>query len=201
LLLPSNYTYIYGKASDSDGIASYLWTKLSGPSANVVGATESRIRVSNLVAGTYVFRLTVKDTKGYSSSDDMVLYVKSSTTASTSTSTSGNDSPIAYAGADKNLYLPSNTIRLYGSAKDTDGKVISYKWTQYSGPSRTAISYSNYASCTVHYLKQGNYTFRLTVKDNDGAVDTDDVMVKVLDGTVSVVPVNPSLERTGSVEG
>jgi hypothetical protein len=39
------------------------------------------------------------------------------------------------------------------------------------------------------------------VKDNDGAVDTDDVMVKVLDGTVSVVPVNPSLERTGSVEG
>ena len=207
LLLSSSYTYIQGTASDPDGIASYLWTKVSGPGISIAGATGSRIRVTNFVAGTYVFRLTVKDRNGNTASDDMVLYVKSSSTATTtspttSTSTSsGNYAPIANAGADRSLTLPSNTIKLYGSAKDSDGKIVSYKWTQYSGPTRIAISYSLYPTCTVHYLKQGTYVLRLTVKDNEGAVDTDDVAVRVSDGTVSVIPLDSSLERAGTVEG
>ena len=211
LLVPSTtYTYIQGKASDPDGIASYLWTKVSGPGISVAWATTSRIRVTNFVAGTYVFRLTVKDSKGNTSSDEMILYVKSSSTASrtttttttsTSSTSSGNYAPVASAGADKSLRLPTNTIKLYGSAKDSDGKIVSYQWTQYSGPTRLAISYSRYATCQVHYLKQGTYVMRLTVKDNEGAVDTDDVAVRVSDGTVSVVPLDSSLERAGAVEG
>lgn len=213
--LPSTATYITGTASDPDGIASWQWTKVSGPAAGITGPTGSRIRVYNLVAGTYVFRLTVKDKKGNAKSDDMTLYVKSSSTASTSTSTSpssstssGNAAPVAYAGADKTITRPTNTVKLYGSAKDSDGRIVSYQWAQYSGPTKTAISYSRYATCTVHYLKQGNYYFRLTVKDNDGAVDSDEVMVKVLDGTVSVVPVDDSfvpvddsLEEATTLEG
>lgn len=203
----SSYTYIQGTASDPDGIASYLWTKVSGPGISITGATGSRIRVTNFVAGTYVFRLTVKDTKGNTSSDEMVLYVKSSSTASTTTTTnststsSGNSAPVAYAGADRNLTLPTNTIKLYGSAKDSDGKIVSYQWSQYSGPTRVAISYSRYPTCQVHYLKQGTYVMKLTVKDDDGAVATDHVSVKVSDGTVSVTPLDSSLERAGSVEG
>ena len=207
LLLSSSYAYIQGTASDPDGIASYLWTKISGPGISIAGATGSRIRVTNFVAGTYVFRLTVKDRLGNTSSDEMVLYVKSSSTASTTTTTnststsSGNNAPVAYAGADKTLTLPTNTIKLYGSAKDSDGRIVSYQWTQYSGPTRVAISYSRYATCQVHYLKQGTYVLRLTVKDNEGAVDTDHVAVRVSDGTVSVVPLDSSLEKAGTVEG
>ena len=204
VLLPTNALYIQGSASDPDGIASWLWTKVSGPAAGITGATGSRIRAYNLVAGTYVFRVTVKDTKGNAKSDDMIVYVKSSTTTTTTTTTrtsSGNYAPVANAGADKTLLLPGNSIHLAGSAKDSDGQVVSYKWTQVSGPTQTAVSYSNYATCKVQYLKQGTYTFRLTVKDDDGAVDTDDVIVKVSDGNVSIIPMNISLESNLSVEG
>ena len=210
LLLPDNYTYITGTASDPDGIASWLWTKVSGPSAGITGATGSRIRVYNLVAGTYTFRLTVKDKKGNIKSDDMNLYVKSSSTTSTSsgstssgttTSTTANKAPIAYAGTDRTISLPTSTVKLYGNAKDYDGKVVHYVWSQYSGPTRATIYNGRYPTCTVSYLKQGTYYFKLTVKDDDGAVDSDNVKVQVNDGNVSVIPVDNSLENTAALEG
>lgn len=206
VLLPTNALYIQGAASDADGIASWLWTKVSGPAASITGSTGSRIRAYNLVAGTYVFRLTVKDTKGNAKSDDMIVYVQGSTTTTTTTTTttktiSGNAAPVANAGADKALLLPSNTIKLAGSATDSDGKIVSYRWTQYSGPTQTAISYFRYPTCTVHYLKQGNYYFRLTVTDDKGAVDTDDVLVKVSDGNVSIVPIDVSLQSDPATAG
>jgi len=208
LILPSNYTYITGTASDPDGIASWLWTKISGPSVGITGATGSRIRVYNLVAGTYTFRLTVKDKKGNVKSDDMILYVKSSSTASTSgTSTSGgttttaNKAPIVYAGADKTITLPTSSVKLYGSATDYDGKVAHYVWSQHSGPTKAVITNSIYPTCTVSYLRQGTYYFKLTVKDDDGAVANDNVKVQVNDGNVSVTPVEVSLETSSTMEG
>lgn len=208
LILPSNYTYITGTASDPDGIASWLWTKISGPSVGITGATGSRIRVYNLVAGTYTFRLTVKDKKGNVKSDDMILYVKSSSTASTSgTSTSGgttttaNKAPIVYAGADKTITLPTSSVKLYGSATDYDGKVAHYVWSQHSGPTKAVITNSIYPTCTVSYLRQGTYYFKLTVKDDDGAVANDNVKVQVNDGNVSVTPVEGSLETSSTMEG
>lgn len=208
LYLPSSYTYITGTASDPDGIASWQWTKVSGPYVEIIGATGERIRVSNVVAGTYVFRLTVKDSKGNMKSDDMTLYVKGSTTSSTSTSTStssptssGNAAPVAYAGVDKTITRPTNTVLLGGSGKDSDGNIVSYEWKQIGGPTQTVVNFWRYATCKIQYLQVGNYYFRLTVKDDDGATATDDVMVKVLDGSVSVIPIGDSIEETSAMEG
>ncbi|HEY0741303.1 MAG TPA: PKD domain-containing protein [Chryseosolibacter sp.] len=71
---------IVGSASDPDGsIASYKWTKVSGPSISMSNTTTPKLWASNLIAGTYYFRLTVTDNKGGTKYDDMKLVVSSST--------------------------------------------------------------------------------------------------------------------------
>jgi hypothetical protein len=186
ITLPTNYVYIQGSASDSDGIASYAWTKVSGGTASLSGQTTSKVKAYNLAAGTYVFRLTVKDTKGNAKYDDVNVTVSGSTTT--------NTAPVANAGADKTLTLPTNSVKLYGSAKDGDGTIASYRWTQYGGPSAATIGNATSAEASISGLKEGYYYFRLTVKDNDGASDYDNVLVKVVNGTVSIISEDISFE-------
>lgn len=190
LTLPTNYVYIQGTASDTDGIASYQWTKVTGGTASLGGSTTSKVKAYNLLAGTYVFRLTVKDKLGNSKSDDVTVTVLQSST----NTTTANVAPVANAGANKSITLPTSSVKLYGSAKDSDGTIAAYKWTQYGGPSTATISYSTTATATVSGLKAGNYYFRLTVKDNAGATHSDNVLVKVASGSVSFIIGEESLE-------
>lgn len=187
ITLPTNSLYIQGTASDSDGIASYQWTKVSGGSASLSGQTTSKLRAYNLLAGTYVFRLTVKDTKGTAKYDDVkvTVYSGSSTT---------NLAPVASAGYDKTLTLPTNSVKLSGSARDSDGTIASYQWTQYGGPSAATITNATSPAATFSNLIAGNYYFRLTVKDNDGAADSDNVLVKVVNGVASVISLESSMD-------
>src|SRR5690606_25359108 len=171
ITLPTNSVELQGSASDADGIASYTWTKVSGGTASLSGQTTSKLKASNLVAGTYVFRLTVKDNKGLAKSDDVAVTVKKS---------SGNVAPVANAGPDRTVTLPTSSVKLNGSAKDSDGTIASYKWTQYGGPTTATISGSTSATATVSNLKEGKYYFRLTVKDNSGASHYDNMLVKVV---------------------
>jgi hypothetical protein len=187
LTLPANALYIQGTAADADGsIASFQWTKVSGGAASLNGQTTSKVRAYNLVAGVYVFRLTVKDNKGASKYDDVQVTVKSA-------STSTNAAPIANAGPDKSVTLPTTSIKLYGSAKDSDGSIASYQWTQYGG---TAVSIGNRttATPTISGLKEGKFYFRLTVKDNDGATDYDNILVKVSSTSVTMTAESSSFE-------
>ncbi|HEX8038884.1 MAG TPA: PKD domain-containing protein, partial [Chryseosolibacter sp.] len=123
ITLPTSDVYIQGTASDADGsIASYKWTKISGGAASLGGATTAKLHAYSLVAGTYVFRLTVADDKGATKYDDMTVTVLSSTT---------NVAPVAYAGPDKTT--ASTSITISGSGTDKDGKIVSYKWIKYYG--------------------------------------------------------------------
>lgn len=189
LTLPTNSVYIQGSASDSDGIASYQWAKVSGGTSSLSGQATSKLRAYNLLAGTYIFRLTVKDTKGNSKYDDVKVIVQGSTSTSTT-----NLAPVANAGANKSLILPTNSVKLSGYGKDSDGSIVSYKWTQYGGPTTATISNSTTATATVSGLKAGNYYFRLTVKDNDGASHSDNVLVKVANGTAYLIESGSSFD-------
>lgn len=67
---------LYGTATDSDGIvASYTWTKISGPTATLSNSTTKTLKVSNLRKGIYIFRLQVKDNSGNTDSDYVKLTV------------------------------------------------------------------------------------------------------------------------------
>ena len=74
--LPTTSVKLKATAADPDGsVASYQWTKKSGPSATMSNAKSSELTVSNLVEGNYIFSVTVKDNKGASSSDEVKVSV------------------------------------------------------------------------------------------------------------------------------
>ena len=78
ITLPVNSVSLSGSGTDQDGsITSYAWTKVSGPQATISNASSAQTTISNLVAGTYVFRLTVKDNKAASATNDVSIIVKS----------------------------------------------------------------------------------------------------------------------------
>src|SRR5690606_34728473 len=79
---PTNAVYLEGSASDKDGsIVSLKWTKVSGGSASLSGATTAKLRAYNLVEGTYTFRLTAEDDKGATKSDDVKVTASKSSGA------------------------------------------------------------------------------------------------------------------------
>jgi hypothetical protein len=90
-----------------------------------------------------------------------------------------NQSPIASAGQDQTITLPTSMATLNGSGSDADGSIASYAWSKVSGPSQGNIASPSSASTSVTGLAEGSYTFRLTVRDNDGATAFDDVVVSV----------------------
>lgn len=167
--LPTNSTTLPGSGSDPDGsISSYLWTKISGPSATLSNASTPVLSLSSLVQGIYVFRLTVTDNNASSGSDDISLTVQSA-----------NVPPIANAGPSQTITLPTNSISLVGSGTDSDGNITSYLWEKVSGPS-VSISGSTTPSLSLNNLVVGSYVFRLTVTDNNGATGTSQTNVTVL---------------------
>ncbi len=174
LTLPTNSATIYGSATDGDGsVVSYAWTKKSGGSVTLGGASSKTLSASNMVAGTYVFSLSVKDDKGAIDTDDVTVVVKSSTTSSTT-----NTAPVANAGSDRVVVLPTTSTAITGSGTDSNGSIASYSWAKVSGGS-VSISGNTTSTLKLSNLVAGTYTFRLTVKDNNGATDTDDVVVIV----------------------
>jgi hypothetical protein len=171
ITLPANSISIIGSANDADGsISSYRWSKVSGGAVTLSGTASPTLKASGLVAGSYVFRLTVKDNGGAVKSDDMKLVVKSSTTTT-------NVAPVVSAGPNRLIALPVSYVTLFGSASDKDGKIASIKWTKVSGGT-CAFSSTTALRPTIRQFAPGTYVFRITVTDNKGAVKSDDVTMK-----------------------
>src|SRR5207237_7057154 len=93
----------------------------------------------------------------------------------------GNQPPIANAGVDNSMALSWNYWpTLFGTtSKDYDGWIAAFKWTKVSGPTSYVIETPSAGRTKVSHLVTGTYIFRLTVTDNKGATDYDDVKITV----------------------
>jgi hypothetical protein len=185
ITLPTNSISLTGSGTDADGtIAGYSWQQLSGPStSSIATAGQASTTVNNLVQGTYTFQLTVTDNQGATATDQMTVTVNAAATPPPA-----NLPPQANAGPNQNITLPTNSVTLTGSGTDADGTVAGYSWLQLSGPSTSSIATAGQASTTVNNLVQGTYTFQLTVTDNQGATDVDQMTVTV---NAAVIPPPP----------
>ncbi|WP_035610467.1 PKD domain-containing protein [Haloferula sp. BvORR071] len=171
ITLPTSAITLNGSGSDPGGaINAHAWSQVSGPStASLAGAGSASLTASALVAGSYVFRLTVTDNSGLTASDDVTVTV----------STSAGSPPVANAGADKAITLPASSVTLNGSGSDPGGSINGHAWIQVSGPSAASLSGTATANLTASSLVAGSYLFRLTVTDNSGLTASDDAMVTV----------------------
>ncbi len=109
-----------GSAAPSGTITSYSWTQVSGPSsASWSAATASKTNATALVAGTYVFQLTVVDNNNAKATDQVTIIVNAA----------ANIPPVANAGSSITITLPTNTATLDGTkSSDADGTISTYSW-------------------------------------------------------------------------
>ncbi|GJM29968.1 MAG: hypothetical protein DHS20C17_26030 [Cyclobacteriaceae bacterium] len=171
IILPNNEVTLNGSASVPNGfVSSYQWTQQAGPNdADLIGSDSSSLKASNLIEGSYVFRLSVTDDEGVLANDDVSVIVKQAP----------NQEPIVNAGPDKTITLPQNNLTLDGSGSDPDGSIVSFQWVQVSGPSNATLTKANTEDPEVSDLIQGTYVFKLTATDNDDVSASEEMSVKV----------------------
>ena len=187
ITLPTSSVSLSGSGTDADGtISSYLWSKISGPSATITTASSTTTIVTSLVQGVYLFELKVTDNQGSTARDTIKVTVNAA----------GNIPPTANAGADKIITLPTSTVSLSGSGTDADGTISNYLWSKISGPSSATITTATSAATTITSLIQGVYLFELKVTDNQGATARDTMKVTV-NAAANIPPVaNAGTDKT-----
>lgn len=91
-----------------------------------------------------------------------------------------NKPPVAVAGADQVVTLPTDSVLLDGSASnDPDGRIIGWQWKKISGPLSFNIVNANLIQAQATDLAEGVYQFELTVTDSLGQFDKDTTTVTV----------------------
>jgi hypothetical protein len=173
VVLPNGAAVLSGlSSSDIDGIiASYRWSKISGPSAGIVLNESLPIATAvNLVQGVYRFELEITDNGGLSDRDTVELVV----------SAASNQPPHANAGPDQFIVLPANTTLLTGAGSfDVDGTITSHAWSKISGPPAGILLNENQSVATAANLVEGIYKFELMITDNGGLSDRDTIRLVV----------------------
>ncbi len=181
ITLPTNSVTIQGEASDKDGkIVSYEWAKTYGNRANFSGANTSKVRIYDLEKGIYIFRLRVRDNNGGVKDDLFKITVNGSASGDDKNNSSENSIPYAYAGPDRVLTLPTNSVTIQATASDKDGRIVSYQWAKTYGHN-ASFSGDRTSKVTISNLERGIYIFRLTVKDDRGGVREDYFKITVKD--------------------
>ena len=178
----SSIANLDGSAStDNVAITYYVWTQVSGPSnALIVIPSGAKAQVRNLVTGVYKFQLKVTDNG----------WMTDSSTVTITCNPTGAALPVANAGTNQTITLPTNSVTLAGGGSETGGTIASYKWIQTAGPGAATLGSATAASTTASALVQGTYTFQLTVTDALGVTASATVTVTV--NAAAVVPGPPS---------
>lgn len=94
-----------------------------------------------------------------------------------------NKIPEVQLVSDKNVQIKNqpgaDTIHVSGTATDIDGTIVSYLWSQVSGPNSSLIENAGSPTTVISGLIAGTYVFQLSATDNDGATGTKSMNVLV----------------------
>nr|CAG4651576.1 EOG090X00QS [Triops cancriformis] len=172
--LPQNSIVLNGSLSADDrGIASYEWTRLAGVQGGAVDMENTHtplLQLSLLQEGMYTFQLKVTDTSGQTDTDEVNVFVREPQ----------NKLPVANAGEDREIALPTTWVVLNGSLSTDVLTVNKWKWSQQKGPKLAQLVTLSPDSVNATALTVGNYTFLLEVCDEGGACSNDTVDIKVI---------------------
>ncbi|KAM9228041.1 dyslexia-associated protein KIAA0319 homolog isoform 2-T2 [Leptosomus discolor] len=145
----------------------YEWSLISHP-ADYGGEMERRhsqtLKLSHLSVGLYAFKVTVSGENAFGE-DFVNVTVKPAIRV--------NQPPVAIASPKvQEVSLPTTSTFIDGSQSIDDVKIVSYHWEEIKGPLREQKASADTAVLHLSNLVPGNYTFRLTVIDSDGAANS-----------------------------
>ena len=150
---------ITGVGTDSDGvIVEYEWKE----GTDVLATTASFDYISTTVE-THTLTLTVTDDDGDTAQDLVLVNVINLPV---------NNLPLVEADIDT-IMLVNNTAIITGTASDSDGIIVSIEWSENGNFLADTLSF-DYTPTTT-----GNHTLTLTVMDDDGASNSDTMVVTV----------------------
>ncbi|NXM06490.1 K0319 protein, partial [Tyrannus savana] len=145
----------------------YEWSLISHP-ADYGGEMEHRhsqtLKLSHLSVGLYAFKVTVSGENAFGEGFVNVT-VKPALRV--------NKPPVAVASPKvQEVSLPTTSTFIDGSQSIDDMKIVSYHWEEIKGPLREQKASADTPVLHLSNLVPGNYTFRLTVIDSDGAANS-----------------------------
>lgn len=89
-----------------------------------------------------------------------------------------NYKPMVSLGSDKSFLIPKHPLRLHSFTYDPNGNITKYTWQKVSGP---AVSFTNGKPfLQMKPTAAGTYLFRLTVTDDEGNTNSDEIQIKIL---------------------
>ncbi|HKR36561.1 MAG TPA: autotransporter domain-containing protein [Steroidobacteraceae bacterium] len=159
---------------DAGNVLTYQWSDLTTDSTLGPASTNPILTVT-LAPGPHNIQLSVNDdssdTTTSFASDDIVVTVNAPAL------------PTANAGPDQTLNdsdgRPGESVTLNGSGStDSDGTIATYEWSRIVD-AETIEQLGTGQTLTVRLPDDGVHDIRLTVTDNAGNIDTDDVVVTV----------------------
>jgi uncharacterized repeat protein (TIGR01451 family) len=171
-------------ASDGTaGIASYNWTKVSGPGlVSFTDASDLHPDVSASVDGTYVLQLTVTDNAGNSASDTFTLIWD----------TTG---PTVDAGTNQNA--STSFTQTTATATDAGSGISSYSWSKLSGSGGIIFTTASGLHPVISADADDTYVLQLFVTDVAGNTASDTF---TLVWSTPVPPTNDDDGATGTEE-
>lgn len=157
----------------------YLWTLISQPSGQINGTMSDQrkdhVKLSNLSEGLYKFKVIVTGTNinsyGETYANVTVLPEKHI-----------NKPPIVIiTPVQQTVKLPTSNAILDGSTSKDDDEIISWHWDLIQGPIGYQPKLPETSTLLLDDLSApGNYTFRLTIADSDGAKNSTTASITVL---------------------
>ncbi|XP_047589997.1 dyslexia-associated protein KIAA0319 homolog isoform X2 [Lutra lutra] len=146
---------------------SYEWSLVSHPGdyrEEIKERHMQTLNLSHLSAGLYAFKVAVSSDSAFGEGFVNVT-VKPARRV--------NLPPTAVVSPQMQaLTLPLMSAFIDGSQSTDDTKIVSYRWEEISGPSREEKTPADSPVLHLSNLIPGNYTFRLTVTDSDGATNS-----------------------------
>ena len=168
---------------DTGDVIKYRWRQISGTTVILSDyvAVQPTFTAPSLTSDDVLyFELTVTDNGGLISVDTCIVNVM----------TGSNHPPIADAGPESATVAEGTTVTLNGSgSSDPNGDVITYRWTEKSGP---PVTLSNPVSVQPTFVAPevgasgAEIVFELIVEDDAGLQGSDTITVTITD-----VPTTP----------
>lgn len=161
---PGQTVNVTNRSYDPDGyIAEVDWSvkPSSGVKENNLGDDGGTLVFSEL--GTYTVKLTVTDDKGDEDSTEEEIEVV-------------NQPPRARIVVPDSI-MQGDDVIIRSASRDPDGEIVKLTWSV--TPAENMVGELAGEESTVYFDKEGQYKITLTVEDNWGATDTDEVTVTV----------------------